>query len=132
MVMDETIVSLAALLEAHRLGVADGVTVKLTRVGGITPAVTIRDVAVELGVGVTVEDASGCDLADTTFAHVNASTPVRLRVHTVDFASWVTINHVEGPSPRDGSVLRPQAEAPGLGLLLREDVLGDPFVDVRA
>lgn len=132
MVMDETIVSLAALIEAHRLGVADGVTIKLTRVGGITPAVTIRDAAVELGIGVTVEDASGCDLADTTFAHLNASTPARLRVHTVDFASWVTINHVSGPSPRDGSVLRPQMDAPGLGLELREDLLGAPFVDVRA
>ena len=40
MVMDESITSLAALIEAHRLGVADGVTVKLTRVGGITPALT--------------------------------------------------------------------------------------------
>jgi hypothetical protein len=53
-------------------------------------------------------------------------------VHTVDFDSWVTITHVEGPSPRDRSVLRPQAEAPGLGMQLREDVLGDPFLDVRA
>jgi L-alanine-DL-glutamate epimerase-like enolase superfamily enzyme len=131
MVMDETIVSLAALLRAHRLGVADGVTIKLTRVGGITPAAMLRDVAVELGIGVTVEDASGCDLADTTFAHVNASTPVALRVHTVDFASWVTVNHVSGPSPRDRSVLRPQPDAPGFGLELREDVVGEPFVDVH-
>ena len=132
MVMDENIVSLAALLEAHRLGVADGITIKLTRVGGITPAKLIRDVAVELGVGVTVEDPSGCDLADTTFAHMNASTPARLRVHSVDFHSWVTVTHVEGPSPRHGSELRPQTDAPGLGMTLREDILGTPFVDVRA
>ena len=132
MVMDECITSLAALLEAHRLGIADGVTVKLTRVGGITPAVTIRDVAVQLGIGVTVEDASGCNLADTTFAHMNASTPARLRAHTVDFDSWVTITHVDGPSAREGAFLRPQADEPGLGLTLRQDVLGDPFVDVTA
>ena len=132
MVMDECITSLAALLEAHRLGVADGVTVKLTRVGGITPAATIRDVAVQLGIGVTVEDASGCNLADTTFAHMNASTPARLRTHTVDFDSWVTITHVDGPSSRDGAFLRPQADAPGLGLTLREDLFGDPFVDVSS
>jgi len=131
MVMDETIVSVAALLEAHRLGVADGVTVKLTRVGGISPARLIRDLAVELGIGVTVEDASGCDLADTTFAHVNASTPARLRVHTVDFNSWVALNYVTGPSPRDGSVLRPQSDEPGLGLTLRQDLLPDPFVDAQ-
>ena len=132
MVMDETIVSLAALLEANRLGVADGVTVKLMRVGGITPAKTIRDVAVELGIGVTVEDATGCDLADTTFAHMNASTPARLRVHSVDFDSWVTRRFVTGPRPRIGSFLVPQTDLPGLGLTLDESVLGQPFVDVRA
>lgn len=131
MIIDECITSLAALLEAHQLGIADGVTVKLTRVGGITPAALIRDVAVQLGIGVTVEDASGCNLADTTFAHLNASTPARLRTHTVDFDSWVTITHVDGPSARDGAVLRPQPEAPGLGLTLREDLLGNPFVDVK-
>lgn len=130
MVMDENITSLSALIEAHRLGVADGVTIKLTRVGGITPAVTIRDAAVELGIGVTVEDASGCDLADSTFAHMNASTPARHRVHTVDFDSWVTVTHVTGPSPRTGSSLVPDASMPGLGLELDLAILGAPFVDV--
>lgn len=130
MVIDECITSLAALLDAHHLGIADGVTIKLTRVGGITPAATMRDVAVQLGIGVTVEDASGCNLADTTFAHMNASTPARWRTHSVDFDSWVTITHVDGPSARDGSFLRPQPDAPGLGLTLREDSLGPPFIDI--
>lgn len=132
MVLDESITSLAALLEGHRLGVADGITVKLTRVGGITPATTIRDCAVELRIGVTVEDASGCNLADMTFAHMNASTPAERRVHSVDFDSWVTLCHVQGPSARDGSFLRPDASLPGLGLTLDESVLGEPFVDARA
>lgn len=112
MVIDENITSLAALLEAHRLGVADGITVKLTRVGGVGPAALIRDVAVELGVGITVEDASGCNLADMTFAHINASTPAANRVHTVDFDSWVTITHVTGPSARQASELVPDASRP--------------------
>ncbi len=132
MVMDETIVSLAALLEAHRLGVADGITVKLTRVGGITPAALIRDVAVELRIGVTVEDASGCNLADMTFAHMNAATPASSRVHSVDFDSWVTITHVTGPSARNGSFLQPDADLPGLGVALDVDLLGTPFVDLTA
>jgi cis-L-3-hydroxyproline dehydratase len=132
MVMDENIVSLAALLEAHRLGVADGVTVKLTRVGGITPAALIRDVAVELGIGVTVEDASGCNLADMTFAHMNASTPAHRRVHSVDFDSWVTVTHVNGPSARQGSFLHPDPDLPGLGLRLKPEFFTTPFVDVSA
>ena len=130
MVLDESITSLAALIEGHRLGVADGITIKLTRVGGITPAAVIRDAAVALGVGVTVEDASGCNLADMAFAHMNASTPALRRVHSVDFDSWVTLCHVTGPSARDGSFLRPHATLPGLGLELDLSVLGEPFVDV--
>jgi L-alanine-DL-glutamate epimerase-like enolase superfamily enzyme len=130
MVLDESITSLAALVEGHRLGVADGVTIKLTRVGGITPAAMIRDAAVALGIGVTVEDASGCNLADMAFAHMNASTPSGSRVHSVDFDSWVTLRHVTGPSARDGSFLRPHPHLPGLGLDLDVSVLGDPFVDV--
>jgi cis-L-3-hydroxyproline dehydratase len=116
MVMDENITSLAALLEAHRLGVADGVTIKLTRVGGITPASTMRDVAVELGIGVTIEDAS---------------TPAHRRVHSVDFDSWATVTYVEGPHPRVGDVLVPQTDRPGLGQTLKEEMLGTPFVDLR-
>jgi cis-L-3-hydroxyproline dehydratase len=132
MVMDENITSLAALLEAHRLGVADGITIKLTRVGGITPMLTMREVAVELGVHVTVEDAAGAELADTTFAHCNASTPARWRVHTADFKSWVTINPFVGPESRVGSDLRPQTDAPGLGLELDLAQLGDPVIHVTA
>ena len=130
MVVDENITSLAALLEAHRLGVADGITVKLTRVGGVGPAALIRDVAVELGVGVTVEDASGCNLADTTFAHLNASTPAARRVHSVDFDSWVTVTHVRGRSARQGGDLVPDPVLAGLGLELDESVLGSPFLHV--
>jgi cis-L-3-hydroxyproline dehydratase len=131
MVMDENITSLQALLEAHRLGVADGITIKLTRVGGITPARTIRDVAVELGVGVTVEDASGSGIADMTFAHVNSSTPAKWRVHSVDFDSWVTLHTALGEHPRAGGVLRPHGANPGLAMSIDESVLGEPFVDVR-
>jgi cis-L-3-hydroxyproline dehydratase len=132
MVMDENITGMAALLEAHRLGVADGVTIKLTRVGGITPASTIRDVAVELGIGVTVEDASGNNLADMTFAHMNGSTPKSWRVHSVDFDSWSTVTYVDGPHPRVGDVLMPQTDLSGLGQTLKEEMLGTPFVDLRA
>lgn len=132
MVMDESITSLPALIEAQRAGIADGITIKLTRVGGITPALAIRDAAVAFGIGVTVEDPSGCNLADTTFAHVAAGTPEQFRVHSVDFDSWVTIRHVTGPSARDGSFLVPSATSPGLGLELDESVVGSPFVDVVA
>lgn len=130
MVLDETMVSLGALITAQRAGIADGVTVKLTRVGGITPARLMRDVAVELGVAVTIEDAGGGDLVTMAFAHLNGSTPARFRVHTVDFGNWVTSSPVTGPASRHGSFLVPQSDEPGLGMVLIDDRLGDPVYDL--
>ncbi len=130
-VLDESIVSLAALLAGHRGGVADGITIKLTRVGGVTPAKLLRDVAVELGIAVTIEDSSGGDLVTMAFAHLNASTPRRHRAHTVDFGNWVTVSAVDGPASRHGSALLPPADLPGLGVDLAQERLGEPFLDRR-
>jgi len=130
MVIDENAVSLAALLAGHRGGVADGVTIKLSRVGGITPARLMRDAAVELGIAVTIEDAAGGDLVTMAFAHLNGSTPSRNRAHTVDFGGWVTKSVVSGPAARRGAVLVPSNE-PGIGMTLVEEDLGAPIVDVR-
>jgi L-alanine-DL-glutamate epimerase-like enolase superfamily enzyme len=130
MVLDESMVSLAALLAAHRAGAVDGITIKLTRVGGITPAKLMRDVAVELGVAVTIEDAGGGDLITMAFAHMNASTPARNRAHSCDFGNWVISSHVTGPVSQYRGYIVPQADEPGLGMTLVEDQLGEPVYDL--
>jgi L-alanine-DL-glutamate epimerase-like enolase superfamily enzyme len=131
LVLDESIVTLDDLLRAHRDGVADGITVKLQRVGGITRAVLIRDVAVELGVEVTVEDAGGASLVTAAVVHVGVGTPARLRVHTCDFHTWVDVDHGTGLPPRaDGG--QPLPRGPGLGIDVDIDALGEPVLDISA
>ena len=115
LVLDESIVTLDDLLRAHRDRVADGITVKLQRVGGITRAMLIRDVAVELGVEVTVEDAGGASLVTAAIVHVGLGTPERQRVHTCDFHTWVSVDHGTGLPPRADGGQRPPAGA-GLGI----------------
>jgi cis-L-3-hydroxyproline dehydratase len=130
MVLDESMVSLSALLTAHRAGAVDGITIKLTRVGGITPAKLMRDVAVELGIAVTIEDAGGGDLITMAFAHMNGSTPARYRAHTCDFGEWVVSSHVTGPASRQGGCIVPQSDQAGLAMALVEDRLGEPIYDL--
>ena len=130
MVLDESIDSLPALLRAVRDGVADGVTLKLSRIGGVTRTVLLRDVAVELGLHVTVEDTGGADLDTAALAHVSLSTPAERRLHTVDFNAWVTVANATGmPAPVDGRLSAP--DGPGLGVDVLEDALGAPFLDAR-
>ena len=49
--------------------------VKIARVGGVTRAATLRDLAVELGMTVTVEDTGGATIDTAAMLHLSLSTP---------------------------------------------------------
>ncbi|HEY3766127.1 MAG TPA: mandelate racemase/muconate lactonizing enzyme family protein, partial [Gaiellales bacterium] len=126
LVLDESIVSLPELVRARREAGADGVTIKLARVGGVTRAAALRDVAVELGMTVTVEDTGGATIDTAAMLHLSHSTPEPNRAHTVDFTDWVTIANADGlPEPEGGRRAAPAA--PGLGVTVRVEALGEPF-----
>ncbi|MEM7376301.1 MAG: mandelate racemase/muconate lactonizing enzyme family protein [Pseudomonadota bacterium] len=122
MILDESITSLDDLLAAHQLGVPNGVTLKLSRVGGLSAARLIRDVAVRLGLRVCIEDTGGSDVDTAATAHLMLSTPEANRFHTVDFMNWVTVSNATGmPPAHDGHLAAPSG--PGLGLHVLEDAL---------
>ena len=128
MILDESIVTLADLLAAHHAGVVNGVTLKLSRVGGITKTRLLRDVAVGLGLTVTIEDTGGSDIDTAATIHLMLSTPEAQRFHTVDFMNWVTVRNATGmPATKNGTIKAP--EAPGLGLKVLEETLGTPFFE---
>lgn len=127
MVLDESIGSVADVVEAAAAGI-DGITIKIARVGGVTPSRAIRDTAVGLGLRVTVEDTGGADIDTAAMAHLSVSTPAGLRAHTVDFHHWVTVSNGTGlPSTADG-LLRPPVGA-GLGIAADLAALGEPILD---
>jgi L-alanine-DL-glutamate epimerase-like enolase superfamily enzyme len=126
LVLDESIDSLAALLQAHADGVADAITIKLARVGGIGKARLIRDTAVELGIAVTVEDTGGAEIDTAAMIHMSLSTPEALRLHTCDFHNWVTRSNATGiPPSRDGRI--GMSDGPGLGIEPLVKEFGEPF-----
>ncbi len=130
LILDESIDSLPALIQAHGDRVADGITIKIARVGGVGPARLIRDVAVELGIAVTLEDTGGAEIDTAAMIHLSLSTPEALRLHTVDFHNWVTRANARGiPPTRDGRIT--MGQAPGLGIEPLVDTFGTPFLDLR-
>jgi L-alanine-DL-glutamate epimerase-like enolase superfamily enzyme len=128
-VLDESIDSLASLLRSHRAGLIDGVTLKIARLGGVTRTRLVRDVAVELGLRVTVEDTGGAQVDTAAIAHLSLSTPASARTHTVDFHNWVTVANGTGDlTCCDGTMSAPTG--PGLGITVDLDALGEPLFTV--
>lgn len=127
MVLDESISSVADAAAAAAGGI-DGITIKIARVGGVTPARVIRDTAVGLGMRVTVEDTGGADIDTAAMAHLSVSTPAHLRAHTVDFHHWVTVSNGTGLPSTDGGLLRPPP-GPGLGIEVDIAALDQPILD---
>jgi cis-L-3-hydroxyproline dehydratase len=128
LVLDESIVSFSDLVRARREAGADGVTIKLARVGGVTRAAALRDAAVELGLTVTVEDTGGATIDTAAMLHLSHSTPEPNRAHTVDFTEWVTVANADGLPAAEGG-RRPAPSAAGLGVDVRVASLGEPFFE---
>lgn len=131
MILDESADSLDALLRIHRDGMADGITIKISRFGGISRARRIRDLAVDLGLMVTVECIGGADIASAAIAHMSLSTSESMRLHAVDFHNWVTVSNAIGLPDVAGGVMRAPV-SPGLGVTPREDVLGEALFSCHA
>ena len=128
-VLDETIDGLGAFLRAAGDRAMDVVNLKISKLGGLTKARQVRDLCVELGIAMTLEDTWGGDIATAAIAHLAHSTPEEFRFTSTDFNSYVTVSTAEG-APRREHGHMVASTAPGLGVRPRPDVLGRPVIDV--
>ncbi len=130
MVLDESVTSLDDVLEIHRKGVADGLTLKISRLGGVTKTARIRDVAVDLGFMVTVEDTGGAEVDTAAMAHLSLSTAQERRLHAIAFHEWVTVRTASNTPPVTGSRMG-IPDGPGLGIDVQQEKLGKPFLELK-
>ncbi len=126
-VLDEVINDTATLLRAHADGAMDVVNLKISKFGGLTKTRLARDLCVELGIAMTLEDTWGGDVTTAAIAHLAHSTPEALRFTSTDFNSYVTVNTADGAPRRVDGHLR-AGTTPGLGLQMRTAVLGAPVL----
>ena len=129
-VLDENIDSIGALLRGHADGAMDAINIKISKLGGLWKARQARDLAVSLGIAVTIEDSWGGDITTAAIAHLAHSTPPEFLFTSTDFNSYVTVQVADGAPRRIDGRLAASTE-PGLGVTPRDDVLGDPVVVVE-
>lgn len=130
MVLDEIVDGVKALLDVWRAGAADVVNLKISKLGGLRPSRLARDLCVELGLAMTIEDSWGGDVTTAAIAHLAHSTPAEFRFSATDFNSYGGPSVTVEPLRREAGRLR-ATEAPGLGLEIEEAALGAPVLVVR-
>lgn len=125
LILDETIDSVDALLRSLADSLVDGVTIKLARVGGLTKARLIRDIAAARNLKITIEDTGGAQIDTAAYAGLMLSTPEGLRQHTVDFHNWVTVSNARADFRIAGGKMSPPTGS-GLGVEVDRAALGEP------
>ena len=128
-VLDELIDNIDVLLRGHADQAMDIVNIKISKFGGLTKAKLARDLCVELGIAMTIEDSWGGDLTTAAIAHLAHSTPPDFLFTSTDFNSYVTVSTATGAPQRKNGRMTTSTE-PGLGVVLRSDVLGDPVFEI--
>ncbi len=129
-VLDECIDSLPRLLQGYADHAMDVINIKISKFGGLTKASRIRDVCVELGIAMTIEDSWGGDIVTAAIAHLAHSTPERYRFTATDFNSYVTVSFAKGAPQRDQGTMTASFE-PGLGVIPDMAALGEPVFTVK-
>ncbi|MEM9708606.1 MAG: mandelate racemase/muconate lactonizing enzyme family protein [Pseudomonadota bacterium] len=114
--VDESLVTLQDAARIARDGIAEIFGIKLNRVGGLTKAARMRDIALAHGIDMFVMATGGTVLADTEALHLAATIPDQ-NCHAVwACQDMITVDVAGGRGPRniDGHLHLP--EAPGLGV----------------
>jgi L-alanine-DL-glutamate epimerase-like enolase superfamily enzyme len=100
--------------------------IKLNRVGGLTKAARLRDIALAQGIDMFVMATGGAGLADTEALHLAATIPDE-NCHAVwACQDMITAEIAGGRGPRNQNGHLHLPETPGLGVHPDEDALGVP------
>lgn len=129
-VLDEVIIDVPMLMRGVAEDAMDAINLKISKVGGLTRAKLMRDIAVASGVPMIVEDSWGGDIATAAIAHLALSTPAEFCIAATDFNSYGTRRIAAGAPQRVAGAMRP-AEAPGLGILPDLQSFGAPALVIR-
>ncbi len=130
MVLDEHITGVVPFLRAYHDGTMDVVNIKISRVGGLTKAVQLRNLCESLGIVMTIEDSWGGDITTATIAHLAGSTRPEFLFTSTDFNSYIDLQVArDAPRREQGRLKVPTG--PGLGITVDEHALGQSVVTIK-
>ena len=113
------------LIHAIHTDACDGVGLKISKQGGLTPARRQRDIALASGLVISVQDTVGSEIAFAGVLHMAQSVPRHALRCALDTRAMVNLKTAAFDAPIiNGGAVAP--DVPGLGVAPDMDVLGAP------
>ncbi|KAK2590177.1 hypothetical protein QQS21_012141 [Conoideocrella luteorostrata] len=122
---DELATSDASVAQIIADDAAEGISMKISKNGGLTKCRRQRDICISAGFTFSVQDTVGSDIAFAAIVHLAQTVPERYLRCILETRDMVTLKTADGPyEVRNGRLTAPTV--PGLGVQPRMDVLGKP------
>lgn len=125
--LDENADTLGTVLRAVGDGLCDGFGMKVTRIGGLSPMRTFREICRVRSLPHTCDDSWGGDVVAAACTHIGATVDPRLLQGV-----WLAVPYIDGHYDRrngidivSGHIDVPSE--PGLGVVPDDDNLGQPI-----
>ncbi len=123
--LDECLQTIGDVRRAIADDAMDAMAIKLSRHGGITNARIIRDLCVDAGIALTIEDAWGSGITTAAIAHLATSTAPEALLNATDLHHYNRNQAAIGaPEVENGWMRAP--DRPGLGAEPDFAALGEP------
>ncbi|KAK3641375.1 hypothetical protein LTR56_011403 [Elasticomyces elasticus] len=124
-VFDELAVNDASLIQMIKDDVAEGVSIKIAKSGGLTKARRARDICIAAGYTMCVMESAGSDIAFAAVVHLGQTVPRRLLHCVFECREMSTGKIADGDYTHSGGFIQAPKTA-GLGVTPRMDVLREP------
>ena len=125
MILDECMDSMEILIRGWQDSAMDAINLKINRVGGMWKACQFRDICLNLGIIMTVEDSWGGEIATAAIAHLAHTVPKEFHFQSSAFHEYTHLEIAHGAPLMEDGFMR-ASNRPGLGVEPNLDVLGEP------
>lgn len=124
--LDENATDLSTVMRAVGGGLCDGFGMKVTRIGGLRPMATFRDICEVRTLPHTCDDAWGGDIIAAACTHIGATVQPRLNEGV-----WLAAPYIEGNYDTQNGVRIEGghihlSQGPGLGVVPEDGIFGAP------
>ncbi|MEM7207269.1 MAG: cis-3-hydroxy-L-proline dehydratase [Pseudomonadota bacterium] len=122
-ILDECMDDIDTIICGYNDNAMDVVNLKISRMGGLTKARLARDLCVDLGIVMTIEDSWGGEIATSAIAHLSHATPTGFHFQSSAFTDYNSVKIAGGGAVvADGYMA--VDDSPGLGVEPDFNVLG--------